>query len=159
MRAMPDRRAVLALDGTEGMEGRALFALSALAFAQDWSASVSIRLIDVADDSVLLAAEALSWDEGIAIETWCAGDGTDRGSPLDGAVLYAGAAFRNARHMRLDEARRRGIPTVVAIQYPDPGEDIPLPPTEPDAAFDTRRFAALIGRALRDRRDGPGPHP
>ncbi|NYZ17765.1 hypothetical protein HL658_34915 [Azospirillum sp. RWY-5-1] len=145
------RPVILALDGTEGMEGRALFTLSALTFAGGWSAGVAIRMIDVTDDNVLLAAEALAWDEGIAVEIRRPGDEEERGSPLEGAGLYAGAAFRHARHMRLEEARRRGIPVLAAIQYPDPADALPPPPGEPDAAFDPRRFAAAIGRALRGR--------
>lgn len=159
MRATPDRTFVLALDGTEGVEGRALFTLSALAFSRPWRDTVTIRLIDVTDNNVLLAAGALGWDEGITIEIRKPDEEAERGSPLEGAALYAGVAFRSARHMRLEEARRRGIPTVVAVQYPDPGEESPLPPTEPDAAFDTRQFAALLGRAVQGGRDRTRPDP
>ena len=45
--------------------------------------------------------------DAIAVEIRRPGDEDRLGPPLEGAGLYAGVAFRHARHMRLEEARRR----------------------------------------------------
>lgn len=140
---------VIAFDGNESASGRALLCLSALYHCSDRLHGVKLRLIDVADADVRLAAEALHWDGGLAVDVRPA-ESAGKGSPLAGVSLYAGIACGSARHMRLDEADRRHIPTMVAMQFPDEDEVCRGFELQEDAAFDPQLFAeALVETAGR----------
>lgn len=146
---MSIREIVIVLDGAETLDGRALYLISALYFCHEWSKLVSFRLINVTDDNVSLAAEALSWDEGVAIDVWKQGDEKRRGSPFADADLYVAVSFRSMVHMELEEAGRYQVPTVLAIQYPDLALLSPVVLLARKAAFDPRLLAAMIGRVVR----------
>jgi hypothetical protein len=64
---------VIAFDGSESVSGRALLCLSALYHCSDRLHGVKLRLIDVAEADVRLAAEALHWDVGLTIDVRPAG--------------------------------------------------------------------------------------
>ena len=140
---------VIAIDGNESVSGRALLCLSALYHCSDRLHGVRLRLIDVDDADVRLAAEALHWDVGLAIDVRPANSAADEESPLAGASLYAGIACGSARHMRLEEAERRHIPTMLAMQFPDEDEVCRGFRLKEDAAFDPRRFATALVEAAR----------
>jgi hypothetical protein len=144
--ATTGRIPVIAFDGNESTSGRALLCLSALYHCSDRLHGVGLRLIDVANPDVLLAAEALHWDVGLAVDVRPAGSAGGKGSPLAGVSLYAGIACGSARHMRLDEAVRRHIPTMVAMQFPDEDE-VCQHVLQEDAAFDPQLFAEALMEA------------
>src|ERR1051325_10431989 len=108
-------RPVIVLDGSEGVEGRALLTISALYWCEDWISRVDVRFSDVKDENVVLAANGLRWDCGISVTIL---DTSMMRSPLFGADLYGGIAFRSVDHMRLKEASAEGIPALVAVQFP-----------------------------------------
>lgn len=134
---------VIALDGNESASGRALLCISALYHCSDRLHGVKLRLIDVADADVRLAAEALHWDVGLALDVRPA-DNPGKGSPLSGVSLYAGIACGSARHLRLDEADRRHIPTMVALQFPGENEIPQSVALTENAAFDPKLFAEAL---------------
>jgi hypothetical protein len=108
-------RPVIAIDGSESIEGRALFTISSLAWSVDWLAAVELKMIDVSDDNVELALDVFRWKYGISIESIPPGR-----SSLSGSDLYVAVAFRSADHLRLNEARDAQLPTLLAIQFPQP---------------------------------------
>lgn len=139
-------RPVIAIDGTESIEGRSLFVISALNWCLDWLCEVELRLIDVADEDVILAAQVFLWEHGVRLAINPGGDGE---FPLTGAHLYAAAAFRGPRHLRLDEAKKEDIPVFLAIQFPDPDWlSAPLL-CRRAAAFDPRIFAEQLGAIVK----------
>lgn len=133
----PDYRPVIAIDGTESVNGRALLTLSALYWCEDWLSDIRLRIIDVADDNVLLACRALEWDLGTTVEIRNAGTPAS----LEGVNLYAGIGFRSADHMQLDEAEILALPTLIALQFPDNRWCRPSILLREDEAFDPSKFA------------------
>jgi hypothetical protein len=109
---------VIALDGAESVQGRALFAISGLYWCALWLSRVEVRLIDVVNEDVALAAAIFEADTGNKLTIYCPSRGK---SPLAGSDLYAAAAFRSPSHLRLAEAQLMKIPVVVALQFPEPG--------------------------------------
>jgi len=134
-------RPVIVLDGTESVNGRALLTGSALYFCADWLHRVDLRLSDVTEESVALAVEALRWDCGVSVTLLRP---SVVRSPLFGADLYGGIAFRSVRHLRLREAAAAGIPALVAVQFPAEEEFCPGLLLRQRAAFDPREFAAEL---------------
>jgi hypothetical protein len=134
-------RPVIVLDGTESVEGRALLTISALYMCADWLDRIYVRLSDVTDENVALAAEAMWWDCGISVTLLRP---SRFRSPLLGADLYGGIAFRSVRHLRLLEAAVAGIPALVAVQFPAEEEFRPGLLLRQRAAFDPREFAAEL---------------
>jgi hypothetical protein len=139
-------RPVIAIDGAESSEGRAIFVISALNWCIDWLPGVELKLIDVANEDVILAASVFFWQHGIHLAISPADDAE---SSLAGADLYAAAAFRAPRHLRLEEAHDEGIPVLLAIQFPDPDWlSAPVLCRRP-AAFDPRIFAEELGAIVK----------
>jgi len=131
---------VIALDGAESVEGRALFAISALYFCGLWLSRVEVRLIDVVNEDVALAAAVFEADTGNKLTIYRSSQGR---SPLHGSDLYAAVAFGSPSHLRLAEAQLGKIPVIVALQFPEPGflnSSIFLQ----KAAFDPRIFAERL---------------
>lgn len=131
-------RPVIAIDGTESIEGRALFTISALYWCLDLLPRVDLRLIDVADENVALALELLRSQHGVEAEVCPV---HEHSSPLAGASLYAAVAFRSADHLRIAEARDARLPTLLAIQFPDAEWLLPSVVLRQRSAFDPRCFA------------------
>lgn len=142
-------RPVIVVDGTESVAGRALFTISALYWCRAWLPGVDLRLIDVANPNVLLAAEAFSWEHGISFDIRHADPARDGECPLDGADLYAAVVFRSARHLRLEQARMRAIPMLLAIQFPEPEWFAASTLLRSEAAFDPRVFACDLECVIR----------
>jgi hypothetical protein len=130
-------RPVIALDGTESVHGRALFAVSALYWCVDWLPEVEVRLIDALDDDVILAASILRAETGADLRIQ---PSFSKFSTLAGADIYVAAAFRSGDHLRLAEARHWRIPVMLALQFPDP-EYLSGSVLRQRAAFDPKVFA------------------
>ena len=130
------------MDGAESTEGRALFVVSALSSCTAWLPRVRVRFADVANENVVLALDVFSRQHGIQFDIRHA---ADRSSPLKGADVYAAVAFRSVTHLRLAEARTARIPTMLAIQFPQPESISPAILLRQPAAFDPARFAADLG--------------
>jgi hypothetical protein len=114
---MPDKlttRPRLVLDGTEGIEGRVLLLLSALHHCAPSLAGWNVALLGAEDSAVLAAAEALHWDTGLSIAP-----ATDGATALAGARLYAAVAFRTTRHLPLAQLAAMGVPSLIAVQFPE----------------------------------------
>lgn len=138
-------RPVIALDGTESQQGRALFLMSALHWCADWLPAVSVHLLDATDEDVLLAADALRWEHGVELHV---SDGESQ-TVMEDVDLYAAAAFQSVDHLRLEEARRAGVPVFLTVQYPD-GNALTAPVLyRHAAAFDPKRFAQELGAIVR----------
>jgi hypothetical protein len=139
-------RPVIALDGSESMQGRALFVLSALTWCLDWLPAVDLRLIDVTNEDVTLAAKVFMWEHGINVAILS--PESDE-SPLSGADIYAAVTFRSASHLRIKEAASFGIPVLLAMQFPDTiwlsGSVLCRRPS----AFDPRLFANDLGAIVK----------
>ncbi len=104
---------LLVIDGSEGIEGRALLLLSALHHAAPTLHGWHIALAGTSDTAVQAAAEALNWDTGLSLlaptrETFAR------------ASLYAAVAFRSTKHLPMAWIASSGIPAVIAVQFPDP---------------------------------------
>jgi|SRR5450432_485533 hypothetical protein len=139
-------RPTIALDGTETMEGRALFMLSALQWCTGWLPAVDLRMVDVTNEDVELAANVFSWEHGIPIDLRppCEDD-----SMLEGVDLYAAAGFQSPGHLRLTESRHLGIPVLLAIQFPDPTWFSASIQLRRAAAFNPRVFAAELEQIVK----------
>jgi hypothetical protein len=133
---------VVALDGTESAQGRALFTISALHWCLEWLPAVELRFIDITNEDVMLAAEVFRWEHGIE---YCIHEPAAGNSPLEGADLYVAALFSSAGHLRLREASRAGIHTFMAIQFPEPDWLSPAILCRRPAAFNPRVFASELG--------------
>ncbi|WP_029008783.1 hypothetical protein [Azospirillum halopraeferens] len=144
----PGSRPIVAFDGTESVTGRAMLTVSALHRCTDWLPLVRPRFIDVTDENVVLACQALRWELGVEIEV-LPPSGMRAHPPLRGAHLYAGIAFRSAGHMRLVEAAALSVPVILAIQFPEEAWCSRSVILHEDAAFDPGIFATHLHDALR----------
>jgi len=131
---------VIAFDGAESVAGRALFAISALYWCALWLSRVEVRLIDVVNEDVALAAAVFEADTGKKLSIYRPSRGK---SPLEGSDLYAATAFRSASHLRLAEAQSMKIPVIVALQFPEPSFLNSLIFMQ-KAAFDPKIFAERL---------------
>lgn len=131
------------LDGVESGAGRATFLISSLYFCADWITKAELIMINASDESVVIASQSLYWDVGIKIDLREAENGINE-QILTGASLYAGVAFRSAEHMCIAEARSHGVPTLVAIQFPDPDWFSASTMLREDVAFDTRALSCHL---------------
>lgn len=139
-------RPLIALDGTESTEGRALFVISALYWCLDWLPAVDLRIIDVKNEDVSAAVQVLRWEHGVDLQVV---DVPESESPLLHADLYAAAAFRSADHLRVAEAEEAGIPLLLTLQYPDEAW-LSFPVLcRRDAAFNPRVFARELEAAVK----------
>lgn len=137
-------RPLLLLDGVESATGRALMTISALYWSLDWLDGATPHLVGVIDPDVVLAAQAFVRDTGARL-SWSA----DTLDLFKDARLYAGIAFRSGAHMQLDAARRRRVPVVLAVQYPDENWLTASTVIHQPLAFDPRRFAQHLGATFR----------
>lgn len=107
------------LDGSENVEGRALLLISALHHAKDALVGLPIRFVNTTDLAVAAAIELLEWDLGLDVGTVKLERGAEAAQALAGARLYAAIGFRDTRHLLDEEARSAGVPTLIALQFPD----------------------------------------
>jgi hypothetical protein len=139
-RKFPERgRPAVALDGSESLDGRALFVLSALHWCLDWLPAVDVRMIDVVNEDVRLAADVFRWDHGIDLRV------EENAEFLASADLYAAATFRSVDHLRLPEARRAGVRVLLTVEFPDDTALASSVLFRRPAAFDPRLFARELG--------------
>lgn len=129
---------MIVIDGTESMEGRALLAIAALYWCTDWLSSVDLRLCDVVEEDVVLAAQNFEWDCGAPLTLHRP---SSVKSPIAEADLYAAIAFRNVDHLRLGEAEMVGVPALVAVQFPVQNCCRSSFLLRQSSAFDPRSFA------------------
>lgn len=134
---------IIAFDGTETAQGRALSLISALYWCADALRDVEVRFIDVQSPDVELALHVLYFETGIRAYTQPHGDNFRTFS------LYAGIAFQSAAHMRLDEAKQHGTPLFVAIQFPEPEWMNATTLSTSKAAFDPQCFGGHVERIIR----------
>jgi len=139
-------RPVIALDGSESLQGRALFVLSALTWCLDWLPAVDLRLVDITNEDVSLAAKVFSWEHGINLAL---SSPTDVESSMTGVDLYAAVAFRSAYHLRIQEAASSGIPVLLAMQFPETAWLTAAILGRRPSAFDPRLFAADLGAIVK----------
>lgn len=142
------RKPLIVFDGRENLFGRALFCVSSLYFAEPWFSLVTVRFIDIESPDVLTALAAARWDLGIEIEAW-ERSRSCLASPLAGATVYAGVAYRSAAGMRLDEAQAGGVAPVVMLQHPDANWLSASTLLHAEMAFDPRRFADHLGAMVK----------
>lgn len=132
----------LVLDGTEGMEGRALLLVSALHRRAARFAGVALTMIG--DDPAVLAAIAvLRGDTGLHVALH-----DDPRAALRGASLFAAVAFRDTAHLPLHALHASGVRSLIAIQFPDLTRHGPATLALQRAAHDPDRLGDAIAAAL-----------
>jgi hypothetical protein len=112
------QRRRLVLDGIEGIEGRALFLVSALHHAASQLIGWELIFIHADDPYVRTAVEALRWDTMLDATT-VSDDAI--ATVLSRAELYVAVCFRDTTHLPLDHVAAAGVPTLLPIQFPDIG--------------------------------------
>lgn len=138
------QRRRLVLDGTEGIEGRALFLVSALHHAARRLIGWELMFVRADDPYVRTAIEALRWDT--MLDATVVSDDQIAGA-LSRAELYAAVCFRGTEHLPLNDIAAAGVPTLLAIQFPDTGRHDATALALQRAAHDP----AVLGSALLDR--------
>jgi hypothetical protein len=131
------RRRRLAIDGAEGLQGRALMLISALHLAADRFRSLDLILLGP-DPVVAAAVEVLRWDTGLSLRREA-----DRAA-VEKADLFAAVAFTDTAHLPLAELARGSIPALIAIQFPDPARHRPAAFAFQRAAHDPRLLAEAL---------------
>jgi len=131
--------------GAEDSEGRALLLISALHHAADSLAGCEIRFTGVREPAVGAALAALRWDTGLDAQPVPEGE---EAAVLSGAGLFAAVLFRgDARVMASIEAA--GVPSMIAVQFPDPARHGPpvlaLQRAAHDPALLARHILARLG--------------
>lgn len=134
------------MDGAESLEGRALTALGAFYHCGGWLLQLDLNLIDVTNEDVAIAVQALRWERGVEVKTH---PPSGSGSVLERGELYAAIAFRGCGHLRLAQAAAWGIPTMLAVQFPRPEWRNASTVLRQSAAFDPRVFAADLYEVIR----------
>ncbi|WP_128560603.1 hypothetical protein [Methylobacterium crusticola] len=106
--------------------------------------SFSIEFIDAADEAVAAAVAVLRWDTGLDVAL--VPPAATRADPsfLQGALLYGAVRFSDTAGLRLPEARRLGVPVLVALQFPAGGMVDPVRLGLLRAAHDP----AILGRQI-----------
>lgn len=107
----------LVIDGAEGLESRGLMVLSALTFVAGALADLPIIVLTGDDSVVQTAVLCLRWDTGLRLEI--ADSRVDPTTAMEGASLFVAVAFRSVASRYLPEAERCGIPTLLAVQFPE----------------------------------------
>lgn len=134
---------ILALDGSESIHGRGFLVVSSLYWCVEALEGIDVRILDVTSRDVQLALDVFQWDTGVRLTVQPDAEG------LEDAALYGGIAFRSAAHLRLSEAARHDVPTLVAIQFPAP-EWMSAPILAlGNAAFDPKLFGERLRDAVR----------
>jgi hypothetical protein len=133
----------LVAHGGEDADGRALLLISALHHASDALAGCEIRFIGVRDADVGAALAALRWDAGLDARPVPEGE---EGAALSGARLFAAILGRGEMD-RLAPFVACGVPSLVAVQFPDPARHGPEVFALQRAAHDP----ALLARHLLSR--------
>lgn len=114
-------RACIVVHGGEDRRGRALLVVSALHHCGRWLAEHGVRVRFVATTRpVRVALSLLAFHTGLEVEVFDANPVEAPDRVFDAAILYVGVVFERVRALELDEARRRGIDTLVAVQFPLP---------------------------------------
>ena len=134
--------AKLVLEGTEGIDGRALMLISALHLRAERFADVEIVVLG-RDPVVLAAAALLRAETGLRITSE-----PDLAEALQGARLFAAVAFRDTAHLPFDFLRFAGVPALVAIQFPDLSRDGPAGLALQRAAHDPALLAEAIAARI-----------
>lgn len=138
-----DGRPRIVVDGTDGIDGRALLLVSALYCGAAALADWRIDFIQARDAAVQTAIAALRWDTGLdAVALPPERDD----AAFEGARLYAAVCFRDGAHLALGAAARHDVPVLIAIQFPRADQGV--------AAIALQRAAhdpALLCAALLDR--------
>jgi hypothetical protein len=139
---------MIAIDGREGDEGRALLAVSALYHCADTLLDCPILFVDVESAAVEIAVEVLRWDTGLQVTT----------SPPQARVsmermrLLAAIVRQGLPWPRLQAVRHAGLATLIAVQFPPPfpdGETLGLLPAAHDPCRFAERLAAALGKGGR----------
>jgi hypothetical protein len=128
----------LVIDGAEGPQGRALMLISALHLAAEKFKGIDLVLLGP-DLVVAAAAEALHWDTGLSVEHEIM-----PAVALRQATLFAAVTFTDTTHLPVMELARGSIPSLVAIQFPDPARHKPATLALQRAAHDTRVLAEVL---------------
>lgn len=135
----------IVLDGTDGVEGRALLMVSAMYHAAAALADWQIDFVHAHDAVVQAAIAALRWDTGMDANVLSP---QQTRTAFCGAHLYAAVCFRDSAHLDLAAAARLEVPTLIAIQFPQVAHGAPVLALQ-RAAHDP----AVLGAALLARLD------
>ena len=139
---MSGPRPKLVLDGTEGIEGRALMLISALHRRALRFAGAELAMT-TADPPVLAGLALLRWEKGLDIQVEA-----DPVAALKDASLFAAVAFRDTTHLPLGALRATGVPALIAIQFPDLSRHAPAALVLQRAAHDPDTLGDVIADAL-----------
>jgi len=135
--------------GAEDRQGRGLFAVSAIHHCARWLAEqgIGVRFVAVTD-FVAVAAEVLSAQTGLATSIDAS---TPRGHPeavFTGAGLYIGVVFSRTGELALDEAERRQVRCIAAVQFPEPRQLSPSVIENMRCAFDPVELSRRVQKEI-----------
>jgi hypothetical protein len=133
---------MLVIDGTDDLEGRGLFLLSALTFVVDALRDIPITILAGDDPVVRTAALCLRCDTSLRIEIADAND--EPGTAMHGASLFAAVTFQSALSPYLPAALHAHVPILLAVQFPAEHVVTPSLMALVRAAHDPRVLGATI---------------
>ena len=111
-------RNVLVVNGLEDEQGRALFVTSALHLCAAHFRHLLIRYVAVRSTPVEIAAQALAFDTGLAVEWSDVHPEVSPDQAFRDALVYAAVAFDDVTGFGFTQAGERGVLGCVAVQFP-----------------------------------------
>jgi hypothetical protein len=141
-------KGALVVDGVEDEQGRALFVTSALYHCVSHLQGRVVRFAGVRGIEVEIAARVLAFDTGLEVETVESCVRSEPERAFHGAALYAAVVFDNPSRLAVEQATAHGVPSLVAVQFPQAGDLTAEWLTRLSAAHDPAIFASLLRQAL-----------
>jgi hypothetical protein len=138
----------LVVYGAEDDQGRALFVTSALYHCADLLRGKRVKYIGVRSLVVEVAAEVLAFDTGLHVDIGDTNPESDPDKAFHDAALYAAVVFQDAGGLGLSYILRRGIPNIIAVQFPREAEFTAERAARLSAAHDPAIYANLLRGAL-----------
>lgn len=110
----------LVVYGADDLEGRALMVVSALHHCGQWLAGrgVRVRFVATAAFGIQFAVEALRGSTGLDTVMSPVTPHAAPDAVFDGAGLYVGVVMKRPGVLGAELARKRGVATLVAVQFP-----------------------------------------
>lgn len=134
----------IVLDSREDENGRALFSLSALHMCAAELRGATIHALGSSGIIVNVALDAFSFDTGILVRHFAQHDAA---AALEAADLYLSISLSSVDPVWAEDAKRLGVPLIVASQFPALAAN-PAPTLPARFAHDTRQLAGRIRQTL-----------
>ena len=126
----------------------ALLVTSALYYCADLLRGKRVKYVGVRSLVVELAAEVMPFDTGLQVDISDANPESDPDKAFHDAVLYAAVVFQDAGGLGLNHILKRGIPNIIAVQFPREAEFTAERAARLSASHDPAIYANLLRGAL-----------